>query len=126
MTRGDLQCSERPRRTSPSLSQRNASRWLAQTLGVGADYRVAIEVQRFESTPGSHALLDAVYSVRRSADGATLSGRTTKREAVSDKSYEILAAAHSRAVARLADDVAAAVRGLAAQPAARVAPSSAR
>ena len=60
-----------------------------------------------------------MYSVRRIADGATVSGRTTQREAVSDKSYDTLAGAHSRAVARLADDVAAAVRSLAAQPAAR-------
>ena len=42
---------------------------LAQTSGTDADYRVAIEVQRFESAPGSHALLDAVYSVRRTSDG---------------------------------------------------------
>ena len=34
-----------------------------QTLAAGADYRAAIEVQRFESTPGQAATLDAVWTV---------------------------------------------------------------
>ena len=38
---------------------------------------------------------------------------------MSDKSYDALAAAHSRAVARARADIAAALRTLAAQPAAR-------
>lgn len=86
---------------------------------VDADYRAAIEVQRFESAPGAYALLDAVFTVRRTADGRSSTGRTTAREAVTDKSYEALAAAHSRAVARMAADIAAATRALAAQPARR-------
>lgn len=80
-----------------------------------ADYRVAIEVQRFESAPGSYALLDAVFTVRRTADGRTTTGRTTARETPADKSYDALAAAHSRALARLARDIADATRALAAQ-----------
>jgi len=80
-----------------------------------ADYRVSLEVQRFQSAPGSYALLDAVYTVRRTADGRSATGRTTARETPADKSYDALAAAHSRAVARLAADIAAATRSLAAQ-----------
>ncbi|MFO1302345.1 MAG: PqiC family protein [Burkholderiales bacterium] len=80
-----------------------------------ADYRVSVEVQRFESAPGSYALLDAVFTVRRTSDGRAATGRTTAREAPSDKSYAELAAAHSRAVARLAGDIAATTRTLAAQ-----------
>lgn len=89
----------------------------------GADYRASIEVQRFESAPGSHALLDAVFTVRRSADGRTATGRTTARETPADKSYDALAAAHSRAVARLARDVAEATRSLAAQAPRSAAPA---
>lgn len=96
---------------------------LAQSSGGPADVRVAVEVQRFESVPGSHALVDAVYTVRHSADGRSRSGRTTAREATSDKGYDALAAAHSRAVATLAADIVVAVRALAAAPAA---PSPAR
>ena len=80
-----------------------------------ADYRVSLEVQRFQSAPGSYALLDAVYTVRRTADGRSATGRTTARETPADKSYDALAAAHSRAVARLAADIATTTRSLAAQ-----------
>jgi uncharacterized protein len=82
---------------------------------VEADYRVSIEVQRFESVPGAYALLDAVFTVRRTADARTGTGRTTARESTTDKSYEALAAAHSRALARLAGDIAAVTRALPAQ-----------
>ena len=88
----------------------------SQAASVDADFSVAIEVQRFDSVPGSYALVDAIYRVRRSADGRTASGRTTDRQAVTDKSYDALAAAHSRAVARLSRDITDALRGLSAQP----------
>lgn len=83
-----------------------------QMLSANTDFRVAIEVQRFDSTPGDSALLDAVWIVRRTADGKSDTGRTTAREPVPEKSYNALVAAHSRAVARLSQDIAAAVRGL--------------
>ena len=81
-----------------------------QTLNVDADIRVAIEVRNFESTPGKTASLDAIWTVRRSEDGKTETGRTSVREPVQDSSYEALAAAHSRAVARLSQDIADAVK----------------
>ena len=83
-----------------------------QTLSADADYRAAIEVQNFESAPGEAAMLDAVWTVRRAKDGKTETGRTTTRETVQEKSYNALAAAHSRAVARLSQDIADAVRAL--------------
>jgi len=91
---------------------------LAQSTTIDAQYRVSVEVQRFESVPGSYALLDAVFTVRRTADGKLSTARTTAREPAADKSYDALAAAHSRAIARLARDIADATRTLAAQPAA--------
>ena len=78
----------------------------SQTLGGDADYRAAIEVQRFESAPGDAATLDAVWTVSRAKDGKSQTGRTTVREAVSDKGYDALAAAHSRGLARLSRDIA--------------------
>lgn len=86
---------------------------LSQSPGGPADTRVAIEVQRFDSVPGSHALLDAIFTVHGTATGRSATGRTTAREAVRDGSYETLAAAHSRAVARLAADIAAAIGNVA-------------
>ena len=84
----------------------------AQSLSADADYRAAIEVQSFQSAPGEAAIVDAVWTVRRTKDGKTEPGRTTARETVQVKSYDALAAAHSRALARLSQDIAAAVRAL--------------
>jgi uncharacterized protein len=82
-------------------------------LGVDAEYRVQIDVRNFESAPGKYASLDAVWTVRRVKDAKMETGRTSAREATADGSYEALAAAHSRAVARLSQDIADAIRTLA-------------
>jgi hypothetical protein len=74
------------------------------------DYRVTIDVQRFESVRSEAALLEAVWVVRATAGGAPRSGRTVAREAVQGDGFDALAAAHSRAVARLSEDIAAAIR----------------
>jgi uncharacterized lipoprotein YmbA len=77
-----------------------------------AQYRVSIDVQEFTSAPGQSAQIDALWSVRRTRDGKTQSGRSTSSEAPSGPGYEALAAAHSRALARLAADLGAAIDGL--------------
>jgi uncharacterized lipoprotein YmbA len=73
-------------------------------------YRVTINVQRFESIQGEAVLVDAVWAVSKAAGGPPRPGRTLAREAVQDKSYEALAAAHSRALAKVSGDIAAAIR----------------
>lgn len=84
----------------------------AQSLSADTDYRVAIDVQSFQSAPGAAAIVDAVWTVRRTKDGKAETGRTTVRETVPQKSYDGLVAAHSRAVGRLSQDIADAVRAL--------------
>jgi len=83
-----------------------------QTLSTDVGYRVAIEVQRFDSAPGEAVNLDATWTVRRTKDRRAKMGRTTVREAVQENTYEALAAAHSRALGRLSRDIADAVRTL--------------
>ena len=73
-------------------------------------YRVTIDVQRFESVPGKEVLVEAVWAVRRSAGGAARSGRTFAREPVGSEGVDALAAAHSRALAQVSRDIAAAIR----------------
>ena len=73
-------------------------------------YRVTIDVQRFDSVPGQAAMLEAVWTVRRTAGGETRSGRTVAREAVQGDGFDALAAAHSRALAKMSGDIAAAIR----------------
>jgi uncharacterized protein len=73
-------------------------------------YTVTIEVQRFASIPGEAAIVEAVWTVHKTAGGKTLSGRSVSREAVQGDSREALAAAHSRALASISGDIALAVR----------------
>jgi len=84
----------------------------SQSLSADADYRAAIEVQRFESAPGEAITLDAVWTVSRIKDGKSQTGRTTVREVTQGNGYDALAAAHSRALARLSQSIADAVRAL--------------
>jgi uncharacterized protein len=85
---------------------------IASVSTINADYRVAIDVQTFESAPGDAATLSALWVVRRVSDGKSTTGRTTVREPSLEKGYEALAAAHSRALERLSVDVATAIRAL--------------
>jgi uncharacterized protein len=71
---------------------------------------VTINIQRFETVPGKSVLVDAVWVVRPPTGGTTQSGRTVASETVSDDSYDSLAAAHSRALAKVSSDIAAAIR----------------
>jgi len=77
-----------------------------------ANYRVAVDVMIFDSTPGESAALDAVWGIRGAGGVALRSGRTTVRESVSGVSYAALVAAHSRALEKLSGDIADAIRGL--------------
>ena len=79
------------------------------------DYRVTIDVQRFESVPGSAATLEAVWTVRKTVGGEIRSGRTVAREPVQGQSYDALAAAHSQALAQMSTDIAVAIRAEAEQ-----------
>jgi hypothetical protein len=73
-------------------------------------YRVTINVQRFESVQGQAVVVDAAWTVSQTAGGRTRSGRTVAREAVQGKDFDALAAAHSRALATVSSDIAAAIR----------------
>src|SRR5207245_1673487 len=64
-------------------------------------YSVTISVQRFESVKGQAALLDAVWIVSSPARGKARSGRTVDRETAEGEGFDALAAAHSKAVAKL-------------------------
>jgi uncharacterized lipoprotein YmbA len=77
-----------------------------------ADYSVAIDVQTFESAPGDAATLTASWTVHGLKDDKTKTGRTAITEPSPEKGYEALAAAHSRALGRLSQDIADTIRVL--------------
>ncbi len=81
-----------------------------QSGDADADYRVRIEIRSFESAPGKSASLSAIWTVRRTKDGKSESGRTSVSEQVPDGGYGALAGAHSRSIERMSRDIADAVR----------------
>jgi uncharacterized lipoprotein YmbA len=74
------------------------------------DIRVAVDVLRFESVLGGAATIEASWMVRRKGTNAPVRGRSVAREAAQGGDYEALAAAHTKALARIARDIAAVVR----------------
>ncbi|APV48215.1 hypothetical protein BWI17_00065 [Betaproteobacteria bacterium GR16-43] len=72
------------------------------------DFKVAVDIQRFDSSLESGATLDATWIVTPSKGGPARTGRTVVTEPASTR--EAFAAAHSRALARLARDLAEAIR----------------
>ncbi|HZZ02133.1 PqiC family protein [Paraburkholderia sp.] len=75
-------------------------------------YRVSMNVQRFESWPGSHALIDAVWSVRAVRSTAVMTCRSVVSEPVTG-GYDALVNGHRVALQQIALQIAAAVQGMA-------------
>ena len=78
-------------------------------------YRITVNVRRFESWPGSRAVLDAVWSVRAVGSQAVMTCRTVASEPV-EAGFPALVDGHRRAVAQMAAEISTAVRALAARP----------
>lgn len=87
-------------------------RLFSQALSTDADYRVMIDVQRFESTLGEAAVLDARWTVRRLPAGKSQAGRTNVTENVRNSGFGALASAHSRAVERMSRQIGDAILSL--------------
>lgn len=85
--------------------------WLyGQSTQPTADFQVRIDIQKFESTLGDAVVIEALWAVRRVAGENSKSGRSLVREPTSGGDFDALVAAHSRALARVSADIAAAIR----------------
>jgi len=91
----------------------------APLANFAADYRVTLDVQRFESAPGDTVQLEVVWVVKQASPERARSGRTVAREPVDGKGYDALAAGHGRALARVSADIAAEIRTQASSAQAR-------
>jgi uncharacterized lipoprotein YmbA len=80
-----------------------------QSAALDFDARVAVDIQHFESSPAG-AFVDALWTIKDSKGSAPRTGRSTYREAGAGGA-EAVAAAHSRALAKVAKDIAGAIRG---------------
>lgn len=78
-------------------------------------YRVSVNVQRFESWPGSHALIDAVWSVRAVGSQTIMTCRSVVNQPVTG-SYDALVEGHRQAVQQISTQIAAGIRTMAAAP----------
>lgn len=81
--------------------------------------RIKLDLRRFDSAPGSYALIEAAWSVRllHGAQPATLACTSRVSEAVGP-GYPALVQGHQRALARLAEQIAGVARALGAGQAA--------
>ena len=79
-----------------------------QAAGADADYRIAVDVTRFESSLTEGALLEASWTVV--GKGGTRRGRTVAQEAATPANHAGLASTHSRALEKLAKEIGAVLR----------------
>ncbi len=91
----------------------------ASSVANGEQWRVRVEVQRFDAAPGRETRLEARWSLRSAVDGApTLSCRGEFVQAVSGTGYLALAKGHQQGVAQLGDSIGRALKAMSAgQPA---------
>jgi uncharacterized lipoprotein YmbA len=87
-----------------------------QNAGDNADYRVLIDIQRFDSTLGESVMIDALWTIRHASDGVTRTGRSSARESSGGGNYDALVAAHSRALATISREIAEAIRAMNSTP----------
>ena len=89
-----------------------------QSAGDHAQYRVLVDVQKFESALGGRASIEAFWTVRKNSDDdpSVKSGHSSVDEPVNGSSYEALAAAHSRGLVRISRDIADAIRSMERTP----------
>lgn len=87
-----------------------------QNAGSEADYRVQVDIQRFEMTAGEGVELELLWTVRRTGEGIPKSGRSVVSEPAGAGGYDLLVAAQSRALAVACRDLEGALRSLAVGP----------
>lgn len=94
-----------------ALSQRLG---VAEVSNVAADprlptYRVQLGVQRFESTLGEAALIEAAWTVRASSDARRSATCSSRIRVPVSAGYEALARGHQQAVEQLAGEISRAL-----------------
>jgi uncharacterized lipoprotein YmbA len=82
----------------------------------GADYRVAVDISRFDSSFAEGAALEAAWTITAKS-GAPAQGRTVARAPAPSADHAGVAAAHSQALAQLAREIAAAISRRPSSPA---------
>ena len=87
-----------------------------QYEGSGAEFRLPVDLLRFESAPAEAITLEALWSVRNGANERLHEAHSIIVEPVSAPGVAPLVAAHAKALAGLAREMAGAVEALARKP----------
>ncbi len=109
--------SEIPRVLAAHLRRELRTEQIATTdqgAGRAADYRIRVDVQRFESYLGKGVVVETLWSVH-AAEAGSRTGRSAVHEPAEGADHEALARAYGRALAKIAHDLAAALRSLRAR-----------
>ncbi len=80
-------------------------------------WRVAVEIQRFDATPGSDVTIEALWSIQGAPGTEPKIGYSVLREPVSGPGYDALVTAHTGAITALSREIAAATQVLRSTPA---------
>ena len=96
---------------SQLLDARRVMAYSPQTTG-DEEYRVVVDIQRYDSAPGQSAQIDALWTVNGAEGSARKTGRTVARESTAGDSYDALVAAHSRALATVSAKIAEAIHSI--------------
>ena len=86
-----------------------------QSATSDADLKLQLDVRRFDSVLNEAATVEVVWTLRP-VKGKPVTGRSVAREAVAGAGYDALVTAHSRALASVSRDIAAAVKTMRAKP----------
>lgn len=85
---------------------------VAERMGQGADYRVSLDVLRFESVPGESVAFEATWNVRNRAGIGLRKGHFFFEAPVKTPGVSPLVSAHAKALAELGREIAEAVDAL--------------
>ena len=106
-----------PRVVAANLAKElGGARATSARTGASPDYRVALDVTRFESSFAEGATLDVAWTVTGKT-GAPVAGRTLAKVPAGSSDYAGVAGAHSRALEQLAREIAGVISRRPASPA---------
>lgn len=101
---------------SRNLAAHLASETGAQvtTLGQGSevDIKLSVDILRFDSVPNGEATIEAQWRIQRKDEvkAKAINGYALVREASNAAGYDAIVAAHSRALTRLSNEIAATLK----------------
>ena len=81
-----------------------------QHAGADAQYRVLIDIIRFESVPGEAVTVETLWTIRRATGEISKKGRSLVREETKGPGYDAVAAACSRALLGVSRELALAIQ----------------